>query len=100
MTDLWHTTCVACRDITPRQRRGKRHLPKGIWRDLAEEITLRLEQTPVREALRIEFSGAVLAQRAFYGLRNYWPADQVRMRKADNVLFVFRGPDYGKGDTL
>lgn len=99
--------CIRKRDIPPVDCPGPdpaKMLPRGFWRDLANDLLLRLEKTPRHEALKVTFASAVLCHRARMTL-NYHFIKRLgrgavslakRPRHDPPALYIWRGPSYHK----
>lgn len=91
MTNYWTVTCVPRKEALPRpSQQGIQHVGRNTWVELAQELTLRLERTPAKDALRIEFASMALAARAYHGLRHHWPNGTVTMRKIGPVIYLYK----------
>lgn len=86
-------TCVDAQNMPPKRDYTKR-LPIGFWTPLVEELFLRLNCTPSREALRIPFASKELARRAYHavrlGFRDRYGGDLIDLRRDESVLFIRR----------
>lgn len=78
----------------PGDRRG------AHWDDLYRDVRLRLEQTPPRYALRLEFDENDTARKATNALRarfkKHEPDGYVHLRVTTQNVFVWRGENYVK----
>lgn len=91
--------CVPVRGI-PDRAPTKVKVPYGTWSALVEEIMLRLEQAPRKEALFIPFANAAITRRAYTSTRNLtrkqYGSGVVEVYRRGNSLYVRRGQNWGK----
>ncbi len=91
--------CVPITDI-PKRARSKHRIQRGFWLIFMEEILLRLEQTPRKEALRIPFANEVIARRAVQSIWNI--ADRtvgeglIETYRRGKVLYIRRGKNWNE----
>lgn len=88
----------------PAQSVPKRY-PYARWTPLAEELKLRLEQTPSRAALEIPIEGgakeaARAASSIVHWFKHRYGKGHVICRQRGDVLYVARGPNYMKGEPF
>lgn len=86
-------TCIPADEMPIKWDNAKR-MPYGFWTPLVEELELRLDCTPQREALRIPFATRELARRAYNAIR-FWFKDNrgdgaVELRRDGKVIFIRR----------
>lgn len=94
--------CVPAEDM-PDFRKQINKVPRGFWTPLIDDLLLRLEQTPRREALLIPFASRELARRAYHSITNEAlrrvGLSAVEVRRQGSMLYVRRGENWGKTEN-